>query len=63
MMKHKLIVIGYLGLKRCYLDVPREAAIERWKRATGYQYILESSNIVEIDFNDEFGTYDVWAVQ
>ena len=60
MMKHKLIVIGYLGLKRCYLDMSREEAIDRWQKMTGYQF---APNVSEIEFDDEFGAYDLWTVQ
>jgi len=57
-MKHKLIVIGVTGRQRCYLDVDREEAIRRYRERDD---AIEEAKVFEIEFDDEFGTYAVWA--
>ena len=58
---NKIIVIGFLGNRRVYLNVPREEAIRRWKTDEGDEDFKESL-VTEIEFGDEFCTYDVWEV-
>ncbi len=53
---NKLISIGYIGLKRCYLNISLEEAKRR------YQEDEEEipDNIYEFEFEDEFCAYDVY---
>ena len=55
-MKNKLIVIGWMGVKTAYLNVPREEAINRYMQSRN----VTSEDIEEFDFEDEFGVYDAW---
>lgn len=63
-MKNKLIVIGYIGIKKCYLNVTWDKAVNRFCKDEGitlekfYQSdLLTNTEIVE--FEDEFGAYDI----
>ena len=66
-MKNKLVVIGYLGVKTCFLNVSREEAIQRFIKMNQIpgetteeldQELLDS--IKEFDFDDSFSAYDAW---
>jgi hypothetical protein len=62
-MKNKLITIGYIGLKRAYLNISKEEAIKRYTSQSDYVEAYESDlldDIYEIEFDDEFGVYDAW---
>jgi hypothetical protein len=62
-MKNKLIIIGYIGLKRAYLNISKEEAVKRYISQTGYDEEYDKDlldDIREIEFNDEFGVYDAW---
>lgn len=59
-----LISIGYIGLKRCYLNLTEDEAIERYckfENMTRNEFD-ENVNISVriIQFDDEFSAYDVW---
>ena len=57
-----LIVRGWLGCKKCYLNISREEAIERYKRDDGTseeEFSAIEEDIEEFQFEDEFGAYDV----
>ena len=56
-MNH-LIVIGYIGTKRCYLNMSLEEARARYVKTEGEE--PEPRLIDEFDFEDEFGAYDAW---
>lgn len=66
-MKNKLISIGWLGIKRCYLNVSREEAIKRYVEEAensilddiDEHYLVRNDLIEEFDFDDEFSAYDV----
>lgn len=69
-MSNKLIAIGYLGVKTCYLNVPKEEAIRRYVEAEmhGFETSAEiaqmrqetaASLVEEFEFEDEFSAYDV----
>lgn len=63
-MKNKLIVIGYLGIKKAYLNISREDAIKRYTDQEGLDMEYESrliDEVQEFEFNDEFGVYDAWS--
>lgn len=63
-MKHKLISIGYLGSKRCYLNVNDHEAIQRYcfsESMTSKQFDEnEDIQIDEFEFDDEFCAYDIY---
>ncbi len=59
-MKHKLIVIGFMGIKRAYLDIPREEAIRRYM---GDDTSPFDEPVEEFEFENEFGVYDAWAME
>lgn len=62
-MKNKIISIGYLGLKRCYLNIEQKEAIERYcksERLTLQQLEEGDISIDIIEFDDEFGAYSIY---
>ncbi|MEQ1950961.1 hypothetical protein [Mesorhizobium sp. CN2-181] len=64
-MKNKLIVIGWLGVKQCYLNVSREEAIRRYvekkdSSSVDETYLKQFDLIEEFEFGDEFSAYDAW---
>ena len=62
---NKLISIGSLGNKNCYLNVSMEEAIERFCKSEEYtkeefkEYIEDRFLIDEFEFEDEFYAYEV----
>lgn len=58
-MKNTLIVIGWLGIKRAYLNISEEEAKKRFIAKEGK--IEDGMRIEIIHFNDEFAAYDLWA--
>ena len=59
-MKNKLIVIGWTGQKRCYLNIPREEAVSRYLKSEGIKQGLGDEKIDELEFDTEFAGYAVW---
>ena len=62
-MKNKIISIGYLGIKRCYLNVDEHEAIKRYcntENITIQQFYDDDISIDTVEFDDEFGAYSVW---
>jgi hypothetical protein len=61
-MKNKLIVIGWMGVKTAYLNVPEEEALRRWLQSNSAtrEDIEDFDFVQEFDFEDEFGVYDAW---
>jgi hypothetical protein len=55
---NKIISIGWTGSKRCYLNISREEAVERYKKSEG---VLDPPDVDEFEFGDEFGAYDLWG--
>ena len=55
-----LVVIGWTGCKKCYLNISREEAIERYKEEDDFAEYLDIGDIEVFNFDDEFGAYDVW---
>lgn len=53
-----LIVIGYMGIKRCYLNISLEEARDRYFQSEGDVPSFEL--IDEFDFEDEFCAYDAY---
>ncbi len=61
-MKNRLISIGWMGVKQCYLNVPREEAIRRYLADCPNEgpEVVAEGYIEEFEFDDEFGAYAVW---
>jgi len=60
---NKLISIGWLGIKRCYLNITEEQAIERFcksENVTREKFDEDDISIDIIEFTDEFGAYSVY---
>jgi hypothetical protein len=59
---NKLILIGFNGIKSCYLNISLEDAINRYckKERVSKEYVIENDLVSEITFKDEFGAYDVY---
>jgi len=57
-----LIVIGCLGIRKCYLNISKEEAIERYKKSEEIDELDSETeeDIKEFQFEDEFNAYDVW---
>ena len=55
---NKVISIGYMGVKRCYLNIGIEDAIERYKASEGTDDI-EDVSLEVISFHDSFSAYDI----
>lgn len=62
-LKHSLTVIGWMGTKTCYLDVPREDAIRRFLRDNPEHSPdeVDPQLVEEFEFDDEFHAYSAWA--
>ncbi len=64
-MKNKIISIGYIGLRKCYLNVTEEEAIERYcktENISRQEFDNEDISIFTINFNDEFSAYEIWEI-
>ncbi len=63
-MKNKIISIGFIGMKKCYLNISTSEAVKRFCESEGVteeEYELdESYSYEEIFFDDEFGCYEIW---
>lgn len=61
-----LIVIGWTGIQRAYLNVPRDEAIRRYRASEDQpEDVWDKASlgyIEEFTFKDEFGTYSAWAI-
>lgn len=60
---NKLISIGYIGLKKCYLNITEEEAIERYcktENITRQNFEENDISIFIFDFIDEFSAYELW---
>lgn len=57
---NKLIVIGCMGIKRAYLNVPLTIAIQRYLSCEEKECLDNSDHISEFEFEDSFGVYDAW---
>lgn len=61
-MPHKLIVIGWLGVKHAYLDTSLENAKARYLKEHDSLPTPEEDHITEFEFDDEFCVYDAWSL-
>jgi hypothetical protein len=50
--RNRLIVVGFTGLQRCYLNTSRAEAVKRWSKEAGME--PEDKDVHEIPFDDEF---------
>lgn len=56
--EHKIISIGWLGTKTCYIDIPREEAIKRW--AAEHDETPDDNMIEEVTtIRGMFDAYDI----
>lgn len=63
--RNRLVVIGYMGDKKCYLNMSDDQAIAKYciseKISNEQFWDDENINIETIDFNDAFGAYGVYS--
>jgi len=60
---NNLITIGFIGLKRCYLNLTQDEAIDRYIKSeniTRQEFDAADISVDNLDFNDEFSAYDTW---
>lgn len=60
-----LVIIGYIGSKSCYLNVPKEEALKRYckEQNIDLEEMDERAFIITMfQFEDEFQAYDVWEI-
>jgi hypothetical protein len=61
---NRLIYIGYTGMMKCYLNISKDDAIERYIRENNISREDFDEYAIKIDyfdFDDEFCAYDVWS--
>jgi len=65
MTKNTLVVIGWLGMRQCYLNIPREEAIRRYCAARDDDPANIENNpeglVDEFEFTDTFSAYDAYS--
>lgn len=60
---NKVISIGYRGIKRCYLNIDRDKAVERYCKSeniTLEEFIDNRIDVDIIEFEDEFSAYEIY---
>jgi len=57
---NKIVVIGFLGIQSCYLNVDIEEAKKRYMEENPLED-LEDVTIREFEFDDRFEVYDIWV--
>jgi len=60
MLNNKIIVIGFLGVQTCYLNVDMDEAKRRYCEENDIDEITVES-VREFDIKDEFNVYDIWT--
>jgi hypothetical protein len=59
-MSH-IIAIGYLGIKRCYLDIDEEEAKARYMSEEGEEEWDSLTHVTRVELKDgSFAAYDIW---
>jgi hypothetical protein len=59
---NKLIVIGYIGYKKCYLNISLIEAKNKFAQENSMMLEdVDLQPIKEIEFNNTFEVYDVWV--
>lgn len=65
-MKNKIISIGWIGIKRCYLNISMNEALKRFAENENISVeeakeLIENNDILDIiEFDDEFGAYSIY---
>ena len=66
-MNNKIISIGWMGYKRCYLNITVDEAIKRYCESENIEitedYTVDDLNIDIIEFDDEFGAYTIYEIE
>lgn len=66
-MSNTLTIIGFIGIKKAYLNITKEEAIRRFceNNEITEEFFKEyhSSNLEVINFDDEFEVYDAWQTE
>lgn len=57
---NRLVVIGWIGCRTAYLNIDRDEAIKKYL-ADHQESNLDGTPVEEIQFESEFGTYEVWS--
>lgn len=57
---NKLITIGFLGVKKSYLNISQEESIKRYCEEDNIKKLYGES-IDDFEFDDEFDCYEVWS--
>ena len=61
---NKIILIGYIGIKRAHLNITPDEARKRYcnsEKITREEFDREFTNFPDIiEFKDEFQAYDIW---
>lgn len=58
-----IITIGFIGIKRGYLNISLDEAKERYSKVEGFSIEDIDKGIIDIiEFEDEFGVYDIWEI-
>lgn len=63
MKENTLIIIGYTGIMKAYLNVSRDEAIKRYNVSEGIKEnepLERALRIEEFSFTDEFSVYSAW---
>lgn len=61
-MKNRLVVIGWMSSKRCYLNVPKDEALRRFNESDDGPF-AEGMGFDELEFDNEFGAYAIHATE
>jgi hypothetical protein len=57
---NKLIIIGDINIKRCYLNISEEEAIKRYCEYKKIEKLRNRDKIKTISFDDHFLSSKVW---
>lgn len=59
----KLVMVGFLGNYRVFINTSKEEAIKRWdKENPSYTYQENALHLEEIEIKgDSFSVYDLWT--
>ena len=56
-------MIGCIGLRRCYVNIEKDKAIERYCKTEKINIEDFNEDVFEIKFDDEFGAYDLYEYE
>lgn len=63
-MENKLIIIGYISNRKCYLNISEHDAIQRYIKSENIseaEFEEDELYVIEhLDFKDEFAVYEIW---